>query len=145
MNNRSDFFSSMFAHELNLRIYYEDTDVAGMVYHANYLKFMDRGRTEWLRAIGFEQGQIARRDSLIFVVAGVRLDFKKPVYLDEEIVVRTVLKKMGGVSLGLYQAIKNEHNEINCEGFIKLGCVDAVTYKLKMIPEKIKRRIHHGD
>ena len=132
-------------HEFSLRIYYEDTDAAGIVYHANYLKFMERGRTEWLRELGFEQSILAQSHEVIFVVVTLNLNYKKPVRIDQKLVVRTSLRRLGAASIELNQILVAEDSEINCDGFVRLGCVNAASWRATRIPEELRGKIYHGD
>ena len=128
-------------HKLSLRIYYEDTDAGRVVYHANYLKFLERARTEWLRSLGFEQSALMESDNLLFVVVSLNLQFKKPTYFDEEIVVETELTKLKGFSLILRQEIENESGEIVCEGTAVIACVNRNNHRPMRIPPEIKKRV----
>jgi acyl-CoA thioester hydrolase len=93
------------AHRLTLRVYYEDTDFSGRVYHASYLRFLERGRTEWLRARGFEQQEIARDCAIVFVVRRMTIDFIKPALMDDVLTVETRLTSIGAASFAFAQAI----------------------------------------
>ncbi|HZS82309.1 MAG TPA: tol-pal system-associated acyl-CoA thioesterase [Stellaceae bacterium] len=92
-------------HRLVIRVYYEDTDAAGIVYHANYLKFAERGRTEFLRRLGFEHRKMRQATGLAFAVRHCRADYRKPARLDDELTVETRLAALGGASLEVEQAI----------------------------------------
>ena len=78
-----------------VRIYFEDTDSGGVVYHANYLKFMERARTEWLRSIKLDQATLKKKDKIMFVVAKVDIDYKKPARFNDELEVETIVNKIG--------------------------------------------------
>lgn len=93
------------AHRLWLRVYYEDTDAGGIVYHAAYLRFAERGRTEALRLCGFEQTRLREQTGIILPVRGVSLDFRRPCRLDELLEVRTVVAERSRTSLRLHQGI----------------------------------------
>ena len=93
-------------HRLVIRVYYEDTDAAGIVYYANYLKFAERGRTEFLRQLGFEQEKMRRNTGLAFAVRHCRADYLKPARLDDELTVSTSLIELGGASLSVAQEIE---------------------------------------
>jgi len=82
-----------------IRIYYEDTDSGGVVYYANYLKFMERARTEWLRAEGFEQDELLAKENVIFAVRSVQVDYLLPAKFNEEVVVSTKVLKKGKARL----------------------------------------------
>ena len=77
-----------------VRIYFEDTDSGGVVYHANYLKFMERARTEWLRSIKLDQATLKKKDKIMFVVAKVDIDYKKPARFNDELEVETIVNKI---------------------------------------------------
>jgi acyl-CoA thioester hydrolase len=93
------------AHRLTLRVYYEDTDFSGRVYHASYLRFMERGRTEWLRAHGFSQKEMAEDSAVTFAVHRLTIDFVKPALMDDLLSVETRLTRLGGASFDFTQAI----------------------------------------
>ncbi len=93
------------AHRLALRVYHEDTDAGGIVYHASYLRFAERGRTEFLRAAGFARGALARHGAAGFVVRRMEVDFRAAARLDDALVVATELERVGGASLDMAQAV----------------------------------------
>lgn len=94
------------AHHLPLRVYYEDTDFSGLVYHASYLRFMERGRTEFLRAVGIVQRDLhGGPDGLFFVVRRMEIDWLRPARMDDELVVRTVVAEARGASLIMRQVV----------------------------------------
>ena len=88
-----------------VRVYYEDTDLGGVVYYANYLKFMERARTEWLRALGFEQTALARDHGVVFVVSSLTIDYLKPAAFNDELTVTVELEKLGAGQIVLMQRI----------------------------------------
>lgn len=92
-------------HRQAIRVYFEDTDAAGIVYYANYLKFAERARTDWLRALGIPHSQMIKRDGLTLVVRRCEADYRKPAHLDDELVVETELTKLGGASIDLAQRV----------------------------------------
>tara|TARA_R110000868_G_scaffold32555_6_gene118526 strand:+ start:83 stop:541 length:459 start_codon:yes stop_codon:yes gene_type:complete len=92
-------------HVLPLRVYYEDTDAGGIVYHANYLRFAERGRTEMLRAIGIELGRLRENEGLIFVVRKADMEYYKAAVLDDSLTVETTLEEIRGASVVLRQHI----------------------------------------
>jgi acyl-CoA thioester hydrolase len=93
------------AHRLTLRVYYEDTDFSGRVYHASYLRFLERGRTEWLRARGFEQQEMAKGASIVFVVRRLTIDFVKPATMDDMLTIETEMTGLGAASFDFAQRI----------------------------------------
>jgi acyl-CoA thioester hydrolase len=96
------------AHEIALRVYYEDTDAAGIVYHSNYLKFAERGRTEFLRAQGYDHPRLAAEHGVVFAVACCDVAFLRPARLDDLLMVRTVVTGVGGARLEMTQDVMRE-------------------------------------
>ncbi|HEY5209009.1 MAG TPA: tol-pal system-associated acyl-CoA thioesterase [Stellaceae bacterium] len=96
----------MNAHLFNLRVYWEDTDAGGVVYHANYLKFAERARTEMLRHLGIEQDRLRAETGLMFMVRRLVAEYLRPARLDDELTVATQLKHLGGASLDLDQEVR---------------------------------------
>lgn len=94
-----------FIHRQKIRVYFEDTDAASIVYYANYLKFAERARTDWLRDLGVAHAEMIRRDGLTLVVRRCAIDYLKPARLDDELTVETELVKLGGASVELAQRV----------------------------------------
>ncbi len=92
-------------HEYTLRVYYEDTDLAGIVYYANYLKFIERARTEWVRGLGVDQAALRREAGIVFAVRRVEADYLRPAVFDDALTVRTALVELGGARIVLDQDI----------------------------------------
>ena len=92
-------------HIFNLRVYYEDTDLAGIVYYANYLKFIERARTEWVRAIGIDQTQLKRKKGIVFAVRRVEADYVQPARFDDELTVETALDHATAARIVLRQNV----------------------------------------
>ena len=92
-------------HRFPLRVYYEDTDFSGVVYHASYLRFFERGRTEFIRSCGIDQQALHRETGVYFVVRRMAVDWLKPALMDDELVVETKAMKFGGASMELSQRI----------------------------------------
>ncbi len=105
MNDASGQAAPGAIHRQTIRVYFEDTDAAGIVYYANYLKFAERARTDWLRALGIPHSQMIKRDGLTLVVRRCEADYRKPAHLDDELVVETELTKLGGASVDLAQRV----------------------------------------
>lgn len=123
-----------------VRVYYEDTDTGGVVYYANYLKFMERARTEWLRALGFEQDELIAEHRIIFAVRSVQIDYKKPAHFNELLDVNASVKHRGGASLTFLQQVRRG-DEVLCEGEIKIASLDADSLRPRPIPAEMKRRL----
>lgn len=126
-----------------VRVYYEDTDAAGVVYHSNYLKFMERARTEWLRAIGFSQEHLREREGILFVVADMNIHFRKPAVFDEELNVLSTIKNMNAASLAFTQTITNARCDIVCSADVTVACLQADTFRPCRIPDNIKETFQH--
>lgn len=92
-------------HHFELRVYYEDTDLAGIVYYANYLKFIERGRSEWVRGLGIDQLRLKTEAGLVFAVRRVVADYLKPALFDDLLVVATQLQNLGGARIDLLQEV----------------------------------------
>ncbi len=123
-----------------VRVYYEDTDAAGVVYYANYLKYMERARTEWLRGIGFEQTDLARQHAVIFVVRSAAIDYLAPARFDDELRVALELSKVGAGQIDLVQRVsRGEALLVTAE--IKLACVSRATMRATRIPQPLATRI----
>jgi len=121
---------------VSVRVYWEDTDAGGVVYYANYLRFFERARTEWLRAIGVEQGRLQAQTDCIFVVAEVQLRYLAPARLDDLLVLSVQVVQSGRVSLQLVQQAWRG-DTLLAEGRVRIGCVRASTLKPCRIPEQV--------
>ncbi|MFN4202519.1 MAG: tol-pal system-associated acyl-CoA thioesterase [Tabrizicola sp.] len=95
----------MTPHRFTTRVYYEDTDLAGIVYYANYLKFIERARTEWVASLGVDQMALKARDGIVFAVRRVEADFLRPARFGDDLVVETVLHSLGGARIVLEQSV----------------------------------------
>lgn len=119
-----------------IRVYWEDTDAGGIVFYANYLKFMERARTEWLRSLGISQYAMRQETGGQFVVSETTLKYHGPARLDDELIVTAEARRMGSASLIIGQRVlsKSEQGLLLCEGTIRIGWVDAVTLRPARIP-----------
>ena len=122
-----------------LRVYWEDTDAGGIVFYANYLKFLERARTEWLRALGVSQRALRESTGGMFVVSETALKYHRPARLDDELLVTARLLDAGraSISIGQQAFLKAEPPLLLCEGTIRIGWVDAATMKPARIPATI--------
>ncbi|MBI3545310.1 MAG: tol-pal system-associated acyl-CoA thioesterase [Gammaproteobacteria bacterium] len=127
-----------------IRVYYEDTDAGKVVYYANYIKFMERARTEWLRALGFEQDELLRRDGILFAVRSAKLDFLKPARFNDLLQATVQIHQCGNASITFNQQIRRDDLSL-CEGEVKVACIDAASFSPRPIPEYIKTRLVKGD
>ena len=127
-------------HTLDVRIYYEDTDAGGVVYYANYLKYMERGRTEWLRALGVDQSDVAREYGRVFMVVSLEIKYLRPARLDDLITVRSEVTRMGRASLNFAQQIYC-NGELLTQGTVQVGCVDAITMRPAGMPPQVRTKL----
>jgi acyl-CoA thioester hydrolase len=121
----------------SIRVYYEDTDAGGVVYYANYLHFMERARTEWLRSIGYEQDRLIRDENLIFAVRRASIDYHKPARFNDMLDINTILQKKRGASLDIGHTVKNQQGEILCHAKVKIACLNAETMRPRPLPDHI--------
>jgi acyl-CoA thioester hydrolase len=119
-----------------VRVYFEDTDAGGVVYHANYLRFMERARTEWLRARGFEQDDLRGQFGLQFVVTAARIEYRRAAQFNAELEVTVRVSDVGRASLNFEQQIRHGETLI-CDAEIRVACVDAVKLKPRSLPQEI--------
>jgi acyl-CoA thioester hydrolase len=130
-----------------VRVYYEDTDSGGVVYYANYLRFMERARTEWMRELGFEQDRLLDNAGLLFAVRSVSLEFKSPARFNDLLDVTAEVVKRGRASITLHQDICRHAapGEILCSGVVKIACLEAASFRPKPIPDFILKEIPDVD
>lgn len=121
------------AFDWTVRVYYEDTDTGGIVFYANYLKFFERARTEWLRALGVGQQELLDAEGAAFVVRSASLDYHAPARLDDVLTIRTMVDKLGPASVRFtQQAWKDEL--LLTSASVKVGCVDLATMRPRSLP-----------
>lgn len=126
-------------HIVKYRIYYEDTDAGGVVYYANYLKFCERGRTEYLRNINFNQQDLMQQN-IVFAVRKVSIDYRLPARLDDEISVISSIQKVKKASVIFNQKIMRD-NDILCEATVVVACLDAKKFTPIAIPQIIMSQL----
>ena len=119
-----------------VRVYWEDTDAGGIVFYANYLKFFERARTEWLRALGVQQQALRDTTGAMFVVGQTQLRLLRPARLDDLLEVTAELRRVGRASMALAQQTWRAE-ELLAEGEIRIGCVDVTTLRPRRIPDSI--------
>lgn len=126
----------------NVRVYYEDTDAGGVVYHANYLKFFERARTEFLRSIGWNQNELLEMKTCAFVVSDLSIQFKRPAKLDDELQIRTVLKSLKRASFVFDQkAFKGQ--QLMAAAEVRVVCIDPLKGLPKAIPSPMFETIEN--
>lgn len=123
-------------YQFQIRVYWEDTDAGGIVFYANYLKFFERARTEWLRARGISQQRLREHEGAIFVVAETAVRYLAPARLDDLIVVTVQVREAGRASMAISQQAWRD-GTLLAEGDIKIGCVDASSLRPRRIPAEI--------
>lgn len=109
-------------HRISIRVYWEDTDAGGIVYHSNYLNFMERGRTEFLRDLGVNQSELMVREGVAFTVRRMTISFDQPAVLDDLLMVETVVAEVGGASLRLEQKVTRS-DQVLVTGEVTIACV----------------------
>ncbi len=122
---------------VNIRVYYGDTDADGIVYNPNYLDFAERGRTEFLREVGFENSQLKRDEGIIFVIRRAEVDYLNTAHLDDMLQLETAIVEIKNTSFIMNQRLFRDGNMI-ADMRIVLVCVDAKTYKPLRLPKNIK-------
>jgi acyl-CoA thioester hydrolase len=131
-----------------VRVYWEDTDGGGVVYYANYLKFLERARTEWLRSCGFSQQALAQDPGIIFPVVNVTIQYRRPARLDDELLVSCDPQRHGATAIRFVQCISRHardasvHAETLAEAQVRVVCVDAGTFRPKRLPSFLTNALH---
>jgi acyl-CoA thioester hydrolase len=125
----------------NIRVYYEDTDAGGIVFYANYLKFFERARTEWLRHADIGQTALAQDSGVMFVVKSATLDYASPAKMDDQLRVTAMVEKLGRASIQFFQQCWRG-DELLCSSRVKVGCVSSDAVKPCAIPAAVFKKIH---
>jgi acyl-CoA thioester hydrolase len=128
------------AFRLAIRIYWEDTDAAGIVFYANYLKFFERARSEWLRSLGFDQERLRSETGIAFVVAETAVRYRLPARLDDVLDITVRVAHLGQASLEVAQEAWRG-SELLAEGTIRVGCVGLGTFRPQRVPDDILSKI----
>ncbi len=123
-----------------VRVYYEDTDAGGVVYYANYLKFMERARTEWLRALGFEQTALKDEHNVVFVVRALAAEYLRPALFNDELAVSVTLLAARGSLLEIAQTVRRGQHDL-VTGAVKIACVNTQSFKPVRIPQPILKKL----
>lgn len=123
-----------------VRVYYEDTDAAGVVFYANYLKFMERARTEWLRALGFEQTTLMHDHNVVFVVRALAVEFLRPALFNDALEVTVSLTAARGSLLEIAQTVRRGPRNL-VTGGVKVACVNTQSFKPVRIPKSILEKL----
>ena len=131
-----------------IRIYYEDTDTGGIVFYANYIKFFERARTEWLRAADVGQYALAQTHGVMFVVKSTAVDYHAPAKLDDELKLTVVVERLGRASVQFLQEawrISGGEAKLLATGRVKVGCVDTTAFRPSAIPDEILKKIRTSE
>jgi len=125
-----------------IRVYYEDTDAGGVVFYANYLRFMERARTEWLRSLGFEQDALMQDPGIVFAVRRTEVDYLLPARFNELLNVVSQVEQMRGATLTFAQRIiRATDQQVLCRGVVKVACLDRDNMRPTRIPAAIRDQI----
>lgn len=126
-----------------VRVYYEDTDAGGVVYYANYLKFMERARTEWLRSLGVEQDVLREKEHMLFVVAGAEIRYRRPARFNDRLQVGVKVEDLGKSRVVFSQRVTRDtpDGELLAEATVRVACVHAETLKPRAMPDTLINRI----
>lgn len=127
-------------HEFPIRVYYEDTDMAGIVYYANYLKFIERARSDWVRERGVDQNAMKNEDGVVFAVRKVEADYLMPAKFDDELVVETRAIQVTGARLVMEQIVKR-HNDLLFQAIVTIVCVGE-TGQAARLPANLRLMLH---
>jgi acyl-CoA thioester hydrolase len=121
-----------------VRIYFEDTDSGGVVYHSNYLKFMERARTEWLRSVGIDQHHLKYHAHIMFVVHRIDIQYKLPARFNDDLVVKSELLEIGSSKIEFRQMIYRDE-EMLIDADVDIACIDSEKFKPVRIPSTVKQ------
>ena len=129
--------------EWPVRVYYEDTDNGGVVYYANYLRFMERARTEYLRSLGFEQDQLIRENDILFAVRSVQIDYHAPARFNDRLNVSVDILKRSRASLTFGQLVTHADGSGSalCSAEVNVACLAASTFRPQALPDFILKEI----
>ncbi|MDO5704851.1 MAG: tol-pal system-associated acyl-CoA thioesterase [Paracoccus sp. (in: a-proteobacteria)] len=129
-------------HQFPIRVYYEDTDLAGIVYYANYLKFIERGRSEWLRDLGVDQNAL-KSEGLVFAVRRVEADYLSPAVFDDQLIVETALGQLGGSRIVMTQDVRRG-DRLLFRAEVTVVCVNLATGRAARIPAAVATALSPG-
>jgi acyl-CoA thioester hydrolase len=125
---------------LPVRVYFQDTDAGGVVYHASYVNFMERARTEWLRTHGYSNAGLMKEFGVVFVVRTIKVDYLKPALLDDLLDITAQIKDIGRSRLNLLQSVRRGQ-EVLTEAEVHLVCVSVESFKPVSVPEVLSERL----
>jgi acyl-CoA thioester hydrolase len=128
------------AFALSVRVYYQDTDAGGVVYHGSYVSWFERARTEWLRGLGVDIRELAERGQLLFVVRELRVAYLRPALLDDLVAVTVAVEHLGRAQFTLFQQVRRAQ-EVLVEASVNLACVAAGTLRPLRVPDALRERL----
>ncbi len=117
-----------------IRVYYEDTDAGGVVYHTGYIRYFERARTEWLRTLGYSQKRLSEVEGVLFTVVDLQIRYRKPARLDDSLEVVTRAELAGHASVMFEQQLVGPGGELLVEGKVRVACVDAQSFRPRRLP-----------
>jgi acyl-CoA thioester hydrolase len=123
-----------------VRVYWEDTDAGGVVYHASYIRYFERARSEWMRALGWSQAQLAEEQKVLFSVVNLQIHYHRPARLDDLLEVVTHARIAGGATLEFDQQLLRDGNVV-ASGSVLVACVHAASFKPRRLPPTLRARI----
>lgn len=131
----------LFGFAFPIRVYFENTDAGGVVYHAEYLKFLERARTEWLRKLGFTHQMLSKKHGVVFVASGIAADFVRPAKLDDSLAVGVQVEQLGKVRVIFHQEIRNDVDDVLVRARVTIACVSVEGFKPVAIPEELAKKL----
>ncbi len=131
--------------EWKVRVYYEDTDAAGVVFYANYLRYMERARTEWLRQLGFEHHRLLDEYGVLFAVKKLAIDYIMPARLDELLTIQSHFVNHRGASINFKQQITNDDETLLSQAEVKVACLNAETLRPAAMPDVLMTELLNVD
>jgi acyl-CoA thioester hydrolase len=132
--------SPLFTFDFPLRVYFEDTDAGGVVYHAQYVKFLERARTEWLRYLGFTNSDLERRHKMLFIVTEIAVEFLKPARLDDSVNISVSIEALGRVRVTFHQEIRRGDDTL-VKARVVVASVSADAFKPIEIPPDLRKKM----
>ena len=127
------------------RVYWEDTDGGGIVYYANYLRFLERARTEWLRSLGHSQQQLAQTPGILFAVAGLSVEYRRPARLDDELTITCEPRAERATAMRFVQRVyRATGGDLLVEADVRVVCLDARTLRPKRLPDFLTDALTYG-
>jgi acyl-CoA thioester hydrolase len=132
--------SPLFTFDFPLRVYFEDTDAGGVVYHAQYVKFLERARTEWLRYLGFTNSDLERKHKMLFIVSEIAVEFLKPARLDDSVNISVSIEALGRVRVTFHQEIRRGDDTL-AKARVVVASVSADAFKPIEIPPELRKKM----